>query len=376
MSENPWDDINFGTKKPEKKIIDGQKKETIQNDFYSSVVDFINNILGLENPKKSNKSIFFGVIVGIVLYCFTGILTVAPEQQAIITRFGKYNRTLAPGLHYRMPYPIENTFKETVTRIRTLKIGLDSTLIETKDTSNKSLYLVSAGNSARLQDGLMLTGDENIIDMHFEVQWKIKDLKAYVFSVKDPIKTITDVSQSVIREVVAKNTLADIITKGRAIIESSTTENVQAILDDYNSGVEIVTVQMLRADPPLPVIDAFRDVQTARVDKESDVNRAESYKNDITPRARGQAQKIIQDAEAYSIEEITKAQGQASRFNNVYDQYKNAKYVTRKRIYLETMEDVFSGMDKIIIDDNVSKGVVPYLPLDMLHKTKIEDVAN
>jgi membrane protease subunit HflK len=170
--------------------------------------------------------------------------------------------------------------------------------------------------------------------------------------------------------------LADIITKGRAIIESSTTENVQAILDDYNSGVEIVTVQMLRADPPLPVIDAFRDVQTARVDKESDVNRAESYRNDITPRARGQAQKIIQDAEAYSIEEITKAQGQASRFNNVYDQYKNAKYVTRKRIYLETMEDVFSGMDKIIIDDNVSKGVIPYLPLDMMHKTKTEDVAN
>ena len=331
----------------------------------------------MESPKKSNKSIFIGVIIGFVFYCLTGILTVAPEQQAIITRFGKYNRTLGPGLHYRMPYPVENTFKETVTRIRTLKIGLDSTLIETKDTSNKSLYLVSAGNSSRLQDGLMLTGDENIIDMHFEVQWKIKDLKAYVFSVKDPIKTITDVSQSVIREVVAKNTLADIITKGRAIIESSTTENVQAILDDYNSGVEIVTVQMLRADPPLPVIDAFRDVQTARVDKESDVNRAESYKNDITPRARGQAQKIIQDAEAYSIEEITKAQGQASRFNNVYDQYKNAKYVTRKRIYLETMEDVFSGMDKIIIDDNISKGVVPYLPLDMINnKTKVEDVAN
>jgi membrane protease subunit HflK len=376
MSENPWDDVNFGTKKPEKKTIDTQNKEKTENDFYSSFAGLIDNILGLQNPKKNNKSIFFAVVISIVLYCFSGILTVAPEQQAIITRFGKYNRTLGPGLHYRMPYPVENTFKETVTRIRTLKIGLDSNLIEAKDTSNKSLYLVSAGNSSRLQDGLMLTGDENIIDMHFEVQWKIKDLKAYVFSIKDPIKTITDVSQSVIREIVAKNTLADIITKGRAIIESSTTENVQAILDDYNSGVEIVTVQMLRADPPLPVIDAFRDVQTARVDKESDVNRAESYRNDITPKARGQAQKIIQDAEAYSIEEITKAQGQASRFNNIYDQYKNAKYVTRKRIYLETMEDVFSGMDKIIIDDNVSKGVIPYLPLDMMHKTKTEDVAN
>jgi membrane protease subunit HflK len=331
--------------------------------------------LGLDSPKKSNKPIFISIFLILILYCLTGILTVAPEQQAIITRFGKYNRTLGPGLHYRMPYPVENTFKETVTRIRTLKIGLDSVTSDTKDVANKNLYLIADGKNARLQDGLMLTGDENIIDMHFEIQWKIKDLQKYVFSIKDPIKTITDVSQSVIREVVAKNTLTDIITKGRVIIESSTMEHAQIILDSYNSGVEIVNVQMLRADPPLPVIDAFRDVQTARVDKESDVNRAESYRNDITPKARGNAQKIIQDAEAYATETTTKAQGQSSRFNSVYDQYKNAKYVTRKRIYLETMESVFSEMDKIIIDDNI-KGVVPYLPLEMTNKSKTEDVSN
>ncbi len=367
MSENPWDDINFGVKKPEQK--ENKNNNVKDNDLLGSFIDYISNFFD-QKKLKHNKALIIASLLA--FYLSTGILTVAPEQQAIITRFGKYNRTLNPGLHYRLPSPFENTFKETVTRIRTLKIGLDSAVLENKSTATKSVYLAesSDGKNSRLQDGLMLTGDENIIDMHFEVQWKIKDLKSYVFSVKDPIKNITDVSQSVIREVVAKNTLSDIITKGRAIIESSTMENVQSILDEYNSGVEIITIQMLRADPPLPVIDAFRDVQTARVDKESDVNRAESYKNDIIPKARGNAQKIIQDSEAYSIEVTTKAQGQVSRFNNVYEQYKNAKYVTRKRIYLETMESIFGDMDKIIIDDQMSKGVVSYLPIDIATKTK------
>ncbi len=377
MPKNPWDDINFGDN-PKKEPLREKKPNTPNNKNsnyeFKEFQKIFKRSLGFNDDKYSNKTILMIVIGAILLYLLSGIFTIAPEQEGIITRFGKYNRTIGPGLHYRIPYPVENLFKETVTRVRTLKIGIDSANIDNNfkiDTTSKSLYLAVSDGKNRLQEGLILTGDENIIDMHFEIQWKIKDLKDYVFRVKDPIKTITDVSQSVIREVVAQNTLADIITKGRAIIESSTAESLQNILDEYNSGVSIIAVQMLRADPPLPVIDAFRDVQTARVNKESEINLAESYKNDITPKARGNAQKVLQDAEAYSTETITKAEGQVSRFNSVYEQYKNAKYITRKRIYIETLEEIFNGMDKIIIDDQ-AKGVIPYLPLDFQKKTDFE----
>ena len=217
----------------------------------------------------------------------------------------------------------------------------------------------------------MLTGDENIVDIDFEVQWQISNIKDFVFNLEDPILAVRNAAESAMRAVIAQTPIVSALSDGKKQIESNVKIKLQEILDYYGSGVAINLVQLRRVDPPSEVIDSFRDVQTARADKEKEINKAEAYSNSIIPEARGKAEKKIQEAEAYKSKVIANAEGQVSRFDAVYRQYSRAKEVTKRRIYLETMEKIYRDTDKIIIDQNVSKsGMVPFLPINELNKRK------
>ena len=214
----------------------------------------------------------------------------------------------------------------------------------------------------------MLTGDENIVDINYSVFWVIKDAGKFLFNIQSPVETVKATSETAMREVIAKNNIQTILTEGRASIEVEVQEITQQILDEYGSGIQITQVQTQQADPPAQVIDAFRDVQAARADRERSKNEAEGYANDVIPRARGEAEQVLQQAEAYKKEVVAKAEGEASRFLAIYNEYKNAKQVTQERMYLETMEKVLADIDKVIIDKKAGSGVVPYLPLPELKK--------
>ena len=309
-----------------------------------------------------NKPIFFGLIVLIIIWALTGLYRVLPDEQGVVLRFGKYVSTTQPGLNYHIPYPIENVFTPKVTKVNRMDIGF---------RSGSDTGFSSGGGVADVpEESLMLTGDENIVNIDFSVFWVIKDAGKFLFKIQDPQGTVKAASETAMREVIAKSKIQPILTEGRSKIEIETQEIIQNILDEYESGIQITQVQTQKADPPDQVIDAFRDVQAARADMERSKNEAEAYRNDVIPRSRGEAAKILQSAEAYKKEVVAKAEGEASRFISIYNEYAQAKEVTQERMYLETMEKVMADIDKVIIDKNASSGVVPYLPLPELKKKK------
>jgi len=263
-----------------------------------------------------------------------------------------------PGLNYHLPYPIESVMTPKVTRVNRVDIGFRSS----SDSSR------SGAISEIKEESAMLTGDENIVDINYSVFWVIKDASKYLFNIQEPIGTIKAVAETAMREIIARKKIQLILTQGRTEIETEAQKIMQQILDQYNSGIEITQVQAQKSDPPAQVIDSFRDVQAAKADKERQQNEAQAYANDVIPRARGEAAKIIQEAEAYKKEVVAQAEGEASRFIAIYNEYAKAKTVTQERMYLETMEKVLSGVNKIIIDKQSGSGVVPYLPLPELKK--------
>jgi len=303
------------------------------------------------------------VILGFV-WIASGLYRVLPDEQGVVLRFGKFIKTTQPGLNYHIPYPIESVQTPKVTKVNRIDIGFRSE----RDTG-----FTSGGVADVPEESLMLTGDENIVNIDFSVFWVIKDAGNFLFKIQDPAGTVKAASETAMREVIAKSDIQPILTEGRAKIEIETQEIIQAILDEYNSGIQITQVQTQKADPPDQVIDAFRDVQAARADMERSKNEAEAYANDVIPRARGEAQKILQAAEAYKKEVVAKAEGEASRFISIYTEYAKAKEVTQERMYLETMEKVLADIDKVIIDKNSGSGVVPYLPLPELSKKKAKN---
>ena len=307
-----------------------------------------------------NKPIFFGLIVLIIIWVLTGLYRVLPDEQGVVLRFGKYVSTTQPGLNYHIPYPVENVFTPKVTKVNRMDIGF---------RSGSDTGFSSGGGVADVpEESLMLTGDENIVNIDFSVFWVIKDAGKFLFKIQDPQGTVKAASETAMREVIAKSKIQPILTEGRSKIEIETQQIIQNILDEYESGIQITQVQTQKADPPDQVIDAFRDVQAARADMERSKNEAEAYRNDVIPRARGEAAKILQAAEAYKKEVVAKAEGEASRFISIYNEYAQAKEVTQERMYLETMEKVMADIDKVIIDKNAGSGVVPYLPLPELKK--------
>jgi membrane protease subunit HflK len=218
------------------------------------------------------------------------------------------------------------------------------------------------------EESLMLTGDENIVDINYSVFWVIKDAEKFLFNIQSPVETVKAASETAMREVVARSEIQSILTEGRLKIETDVQQITQRILDEYGSGIQVTQVQTQKADPPSQVIDSFRDVQAARADRERSRNEAEAYANDVIPRARGEAEKILQEADAYKQQVVAAAEGEASRFLAIYNEYRNAKQVTQERMYFETMEKVLADIDKVLIDKNSGQGVVPYLALPELTK--------
>ena len=304
------------------------------------------------------KVIILGVLIVALLWLASGLYRVQPEENAVILTFGKWTDTRAEsGLGYAFPAPIQEVQKVNVAFDRRLEVGF-------RDGADSR----QSGTSMNAES-MMLTGDENIIDINFVVLWRISDAGKFLFNIRDQELTLRNVAESAMRETIGQAKIQKALTEGRDDIEADTKTLMQKILDEYESGIVVNSVQLLRVNPPAPVVDAFDDVQRARTDLERMKNEAETYRNDIVPKARGEAQKLIQDAGAYQAAVLTRAQGEADRFLSVYNAYAKAKDVTQKRLYLETMEQVLKGSKKIIISDDKAGTLMPYLPLSELTRS-------
>ena len=286
---------------------------------------------------------------GLLYLIATSIYIVDAQEESVVLRFGEYQRTTGPGFNLKLPNPIETRITQKTLEVQKITIG---------------------GNTS---NSLMLTGDENIVDINFTVLWRISSLEDYIFEVDDAPNAVKAVAQSAMREIVGKSDLEKIITTDRLKITTDVRDLMQATLDEYKAGVDVMEVQLQKADPPEAggVVDAFRDVVNAAQDAETVVNESEAYRNDIVPKARGEAAKIIQDAEGYKGRVTAEAKGEAERFRLIYKEYKAAPRVTRQRMYLETMEDVYGNAEKIILDEGAGSSVVPYLSLNELTAKKV-----
>jgi membrane protease subunit HflK len=350
--ESPWGAPNKNNKQP------GSNNPDDMEDLAKKFQDGLKNMFGGSSKTPDvKKPITLFIIGAIAVWALSGFYRVDADEQGVVLRFGKYTNMTQPGLNYHLPFPIESVMTPKVSRVNRIDVGFRS--------SNEG----SRGTIGDIkQESAMLTGDENIVDINYSVFWVIKDASKYLFNIQDPIGTIKVVAETAMREVIARKKIQTILTQGRAEIEIEVQKIMQQILDSYNSGVDITQVQAQKSDPPAQVIDSFRDVQAAKADKERAQNEAEAYANDVIPRARGEAAKIVQEAEGYKKEVVAQAEGEASRFIAIYNEYAKAKTVTQERMYLETMEKVLSGVNKIIIDKQSGSGVVPYLSLPELKK--------
>ncbi len=303
------------------------------------------------------------ILVGaLAIWGLSGFFRVQSEELGVVLRFGKHVRTVQPGLNYHLPYPIETVQLPKALRVNTTSIGMS--LIEDSARRGRTMRDVP-------EESLMLTGDENIVDVDFTVLWRIKPngVGDFLFNIQNPEGTVKAVAESAMREVIGRSPIQPILTGARNTIEQGVQELMQKTLDSYGAGVLVTQVQMQKVDPPAQVIDAFRDVQAAQADAQRLQNEAQTYTNRVVPDARGRAAQILQVAEGYREQAIAEAKGQSARFLKVYEEYKKAPDVTRQRLYLETMEKILHGAEKLISDPGQgagSQGVVPYLPLNEL----------
>lgn len=308
------------------------------------------------------RSVMIVLLIAVAAWLFSGVYRVDTDEQGLVLRFGEWVRTTDPGLHYHLPGPIETVFTPRVTAVNRIEVGFRSPRQPGKTAASRQVP----------EEGLMLTGDENIVDINFTVFWRIKDAGLFLFNIRNPESTIKSVAESAMRDTIGQMPIELILAKGRSEVAEDTKQLLQEILDGYGTGVEITEIQLQRVDPPEQVIDAFRDVQRAKADQERLRNKAEAYRNDIIPRARGEAAQIVQQAEAYKREVVARSEGDSQRFLAVYKAYSVSKDVTVKRIYLETMQEVFSNVNKVLIDSSArnASGVVPYLPLPEIQKRR------
>jgi membrane protease subunit HflK len=311
----------------------------------------------------SGMGIALVVVVALVIWGLSGFFRVQSEELGVVLRFGKHVRTVQPGLNYHLPYPIETVLLPKALRVSTLSVGMS--IMEDTGRRGRTIRDVP-------EESLMLTGDENIVDVDFTVLWRIKPdgVGNFLFNIQNPEGTVKAVAESVMREVVGRANIQPILTGARTTTEASVQDLMQKTLDGYGAGVLIQQVQLQKVDPPAQVIDAFRDVQAAQADAQRLQNEAQTYTNRVVPDARGRAAQILQVAEGYREQAIAEAKGQSARFLKVYEEYKKAPDVTRQRIYLETMERILGGAEKLVYDGGQgaggSQGVVPYLPLNEL----------
>ncbi|WP_299282806.1 FtsH protease activity modulator HflK [uncultured Tateyamaria sp.] len=307
---------------------------------------------GGSGPFLTRGTLGLGALAAIVLWGMASFYTVRPEEQSVELFLGEFSAIGNPGLNFA-PWPVVTAEVIPVTREQTEEIGVGG-----------------RGGDA----GLMLTGDENIVDIDFQVVWNINDPAKYLFNLRDPRPTIRAVAESAMREIIAQSDLAPILNRDRGAIAVQLLDLIQNTLDSYDSGVTVIRVNFDKADPPQSVIDAFRDVQAAEQERDRLQNVADAYANRVLAEARGQAAQLLEEAEGYRAQQVNQAEGEASRFSAVLEEYAKAPDVTRKRLYLETMERVLGRVDKVIIDENGGdgQGVVPYLPLNELRRNTTE----
>jgi membrane protease subunit HflK len=303
----------------------------------------------------AGRGIALGFLALVALWLATGFYTVRPDQQGVILRFGEWVRSAQPGLNYHIPWPVESVLTPSVTAINTLNIGFR----DAPDGRGRERPVP--------EEALLLTGDANIIDVRYTVFWRIRDAGLFLFNIASQEATVKAVAESAMREAASQMTAQDMLTEGRAKLEERGTQLIQAMLDSYQSGVQVSRIELRAVDPPAQVIDAFRDVQRARADRERAQNEAESYRNDIVPRARGEQQRLLQEAEGYRQQVIARAQGDVAGYLALLEAYRIAPEVTRQRLYLETMETMLRGNQKVILDQSgpgAQQGVVPFLGLN------------
>jgi membrane protease subunit HflK len=296
------------------------------------------------------------VVLGIWL--LTGFYRVQTDQQGVVLRFGEWVNTTRPGLNWHIPYPIETVVTPSVEQINQINVGFRS--------------LGGSGTRDVEEESLILTGDQNIIDIDFSVQWKIADAGKYLFNIRAPGETVKIAAESAMREIIGRTDIQPALTEARAEIETKAKTLLQDILDGYESGILVTGIKLQNVQPPQQVVDAFNDVQRALQDRDRLRNEAQAYRNDILPKARGEAQKMVQGAEAYRERIINEAEGEAQRFNQVLSAYQESPEVTRRRMYLESMQRVYARTDKVLMDGGTS-GAIPYLPLDQLRKGQQSD---
>ena len=293
------------------------------------------------------------VLLGLVLIAYSSFYIVRPGHVGVVQRFGKYDRTTGEGAHFKFPYPVESVQMPFVQKTQEIEIGF------------------RGGRGQLIEESQMLTGDENIVDVQFTVQYNIKDAEQYLFRIRTPDELVRDAAEAAIREVVGDYTIDKVLVEDRFFVQNETERLLQEIMDSYDSGVNIITVKFQEVHPPAEVVDAFKDVQNAREDRDRFIKEAEAYRNEIIPRTRGEVAAIENQSLAYKESVIRKAQGESARFLTLWEQYAQAKDVTRKRLYLEAMEEVFSHpeVQKIILSSDAMRGLIPYLPLDRLGGT-------
>jgi len=307
-------------------------------------------------------AVLAGAVI-VALWAATGIYRVGPDEQGVVLRFGAFHEKTPPGLHYHLPIPIETELTPKVTLVNQTEIGLVG---EANGRSSTRQELP--------EEALMLTGDENIVDINLTVQWVIKDAQAYLFNIRNPEQTVKSVAEAAIREIVGRTAIASVLAEGRGKVETDTQALIQTILDSYGAGILVQQVQLQKVNPPPEVIESFLDVQRAQTDLDTAKNAAEAYHNDVVPRARGEAEQIKQAAGAYQQEVVARAGGDAQRFVSVLNAYRASKDVTAERLYLETMEQVLKKANKVLID-KAANAVVPYLPLPGLAPTRLSPPA-
>ena len=291
------------------------------------------------------------VIIGlIVLWLATGIYIVGPDEVGVVRTFGKFTRVVQSGLNWKFPAPIEVVNTPKVTEVKRIEIGF-------RTLKNGQYRTVE-------KESLMLTGDENIVDAEMIVQYKIKDPVAYLFRIVGPELTVREAAEASLRTVVGRNKIDETLTTGKFTIQEETKSQLQLILDKYNSGIHVVAVQLQDVSPPKEVIGAFKDVASAKEDKNRMINQAEGYRNDVIPKARGEGEAMIRDAEGFKESRIKRAEGDAAKFTTILKEYRKAKSITEKRLYLETMEKVLPDIEKIVVPDKDSGNMLNLLNLN------------
>ena len=291
------------------------------------------------------------VIIGlIVLWLATGIYIVGPDEVGVVRTFGKFTRVVQSGLNWKFPAPIEVVNTPKVTEVKRIEIGF-------RTLKNGQYRTVE-------KESLMLTGDENIVDAEMIVQYKIKDPVAYLFRIVAPELTVREAAEASLRTVVGRNKIDETLTTGKFTIQEETKSQLQSILDKYNSGIHVVAVQLQDVSPPKEVIGAFKDVASAKEDKNRMINQAEGYRNDVIPKARGEGEAMIRDAEGFKESRIKRSEGDAAKFTTILKEYRKAKSITEKRLYLETMEKVLPDIEKIIVPDKDSGNMLNLLNLN------------